>query len=69
MGPTLATGNAGLQDQCSGNYRHYSIHLMFGREPRLPEDIMFGIPAEEYTSPEQYSHILVEKSEERISTG
>ena len=35
--------------------------LMFGREPRLPEDIMFGIPAEEYTSPEQYSHILVER--------
>ncbi|KAL5515368.1 hypothetical protein EMCRGX_G000526 [Ephydatia muelleri] len=29
--------------------------------PRLPEDIMFGIPAEEYTSPEQYSHILVER--------
>ncbi|KAL5488641.1 hypothetical protein EMCRGX_G017617 [Ephydatia muelleri] len=50
-----------VQDQCSGNYRHYSIHLMFGREPRLPEDIMFGIPAEEYTSPEQYSHILVER--------
>ena len=22
---------------------------------------MFGIPAEEYTSPEQYSHILVER--------
>ena len=35
--------------------------LMFGREPRLPEDIMFGIPAEEYTSPEQYSHTLVKR--------
>ena len=35
--------------------------LMFGHESRLPEDIMFGIPADEYTSPEQYSHILVER--------
>ena len=35
--------------------------LVFGREPHLPEDIMFGIPDEEYTSPEQYSHILVER--------
>ena len=32
--------------------------LMFGCEPHLPEDIMFGIPDE---SPKQYSHILVEK--------
>ena len=31
---------------------------MFGCEPHLPEDIMFGIPDE---SPKQYSHILVEK--------
>ena len=27
--------------------------LMLGREPRLPEGIMFGIPADEYTSPEK----------------
>eukprot|EP00731_Ephydatia_muelleri_P024507 Em0016g778a len=39
----------------------YVVCLMFGREPHSSEDIMFGIPAEEYTSPEQYSHILVER--------
>ena len=45
--------------------------LMFGREPRLPEDIMFGIPTEDHASPEPYSHILVQrvKSGYQLVTG
>ena len=33
--------------------------LMFGRDPRLPEDIMYGIPPETCESPERYSQTLV----------
>ena len=32
---------------------------MFGRDPRLPEDTMYGIPPETYDSPECYSQTLV----------
>ena len=33
--------------------------LMIGRDPRLTEDIMYGIPPETYVSPERYSQTLV----------
>ena len=33
--------------------------LMFGRDPRLPEDIMYGIPSETYDSTERYSQTLI----------
>ena len=35
--------------------------LMFRRDPRLPEDIMYGIPPEIYESPEHYSQTLVRR--------
>ena len=33
--------------------------LMFGRDPRFPEDIMYGIPPETCESPVRYSETLV----------
>ena len=46
------------------------FELMFGREPRLPEDVMYSTPPSTSTTPEQYASILKERlsdAYERVS--
>ena len=37
------------------------FELMFGREPHLPEDIMYSIPSSTDTTPENYADLLKDR--------
>ena len=48
--PVMLAYRTSVQETTGTTTGTTPFSLMFGREPCLPEDIMFGIPAEEYTS-------------------
>ena len=57
MGPSPTNSAVGLSDQSSCHNWSSTFELMFGRNPRLPEDVLFSIPGA-VEDPSQYAEIL-----------
>ena len=61
LGSTLSSVSTGLSFSCPLHHGSTPAHIVFGRELRLPCDILFGCPSEEPKKVIEYVNGLKEK--------